>query len=228
MPRSRGICPFRKAAAERFPRQGTYRYDWGDCHFLCLDSNIYVDPTDPGLQAWIEADLAGSSAAWKFVVFHHPPFNVGEEHYAEQHMRVLSPIFEKHGVTMVLSGHEHNYQRTVPLKFAPSDVKGAKNVGTKARLVPGAFTLDKAFDGAKNTRPDGVIYVVTGAGGKHLYDSEWQQTPRTHAEDGNLAYVARFVSDRHSLTVFDAAPKSLTMTQIDQWGGVIDRVRITK
>lgn len=219
---------FRQAAGERYPRQTTYRYDWGDCHFLCLDSNLYVDPTDSDYRSWVEEDLKGSSAPWKFVVFHHPPFNVGEEHYAEQHMRVLSPIFERHGVTMVLSGHEHNYQRTVPLKFAPGDLKGARNVGTKARKVPGTFALDKTFDGVKNTRPDGVIYVVTGAGGKHLYDSEWQQTPRTHPEDGDVAYVARFVSDRHSLTVFDVTSKTLTMTQIDQWGGVLDRVKLTK
>ena len=36
----------------------------------------------------------GRHARWKFVVYHHPAFNVGDEHYAEQHMRVLTPVFE--------------------------------------------------------------------------------------------------------------------------------------
>ena len=87
-------------------------FDYGYGHFLCLDSNVYLDPTDASFQRWIADDLAGTDAAWKFVVYHHPAFNVGLEHYAEQHMRVLSPTFEQHGVSLVLSGHEHNFQHS--------------------------------------------------------------------------------------------------------------------
>ncbi len=55
-------------------------------------------------------------------------------------------------------------------------------------------------------------------------------TPKSwlHPEDNNADYVVRFVSDRHSLTVFDMDANSLTMTQIDEWGNTIDRIRITK
>ena len=35
-------------------------------------------------------------------------------------MRILAPLFEAHGVDIVLSGHEHNYQRARPLKFVPA------------------------------------------------------------------------------------------------------------
>jgi acid phosphatase type 7 len=221
---------FRACAGARFPTMSTYSYDYGDAHFLCLDSNIYVNPNNKSLQDWIEKDLNATDAAWKFVVFHHPAFNIGAEHYTQQHMRVLSPIFEKCGVTMTFHGHEHNYQRTMPLKFAPTDTKGADNVGTKARLVPGNFTIDSIFDGKTNTKPNGVIYITTGAGGKHLYDPEMNTNTKSwqHAEDNNVAYIARFVSDRHSLTVMDMDAKSLTLTQIDQWGAVIDTCKITK
>ncbi len=224
------IAHFEQSAGARFPNMANYSFDYADAHFLCLDSNIYTDPTSEALQAWIVSDLKGTDAAWKFVVYHHPAFNAGDDHYAEQHMRVLSPIFEKYGVDVTLHGHEHTYQRTRPFKFAPDGLGAAKTVNSKKRLVPGTFTVDRKFDGQTVTKPNGVIYITTGAGGKHLYDPDSNNNPAKwrHPEDNNADYVARFVSDRHSLTVFDMDAQSLTLTQIDEWGSTIDRIRITK
>jgi len=225
------VGTFHAAAGARFPRMANYSFDYGDAHFLCLDANLYVDPTDSALQQWIEQDLtAASDVPWKFIVCHHPPFNVGDEHYSEQHMRALSPLFEKHGVTMVLNGHEHTYQRTRPFTFAPSDLSKAKATPGKKRFVPGQFTIDRDFDGRSQTKPKGVVYLTTGAGGKHLYDPDLNENPARwlHTEDGNADYIARFVSDRHSLTVFDMDSRSLMLRQIDQWGNEIDRCRFTK
>ena len=224
------LAKFKECADGRFPRMANYSYDYGDAHFLCLDSNIYVDPTDAKLQAWIEADLKAADAVWKFVVYHHPAFNVGDDHFAEQHMRVLSPLFEQQGVDIVLHGHEHTYQRTRPFRFAPADLSRAKAINTKDRLVPGTFTIDPHFDGKTVTKPDGIVYLVTGAGGKHLYDPESNENPQKwrHPEDNNADYVVRFVSDRHSLTVVEMDARSLLFTQIDEWGAEIDRFTVTK
>lgn len=220
---------FLACAGNRYPAMANYSFDYGDGHFLCLDSNTYVDPTDPALQAWIEKDLMATNATWKFVTYHHPAYNAGEKHYDQQHMRVLSPIFEKCGVHIVLSGHEHTYQRTRPLRFAPRDTRRASVVGTSDRLVPGTFTVDRNFDGEKNSRADGIVYITTGAGGKYLYDPAHDQSlpdaPRAwrHKEDEDADYITRFISDRYSLTVFEMDGRSLTLQQIDQWGAVIDR-----
>jgi len=225
------LSSFRAAAGARFPRMANYSYDYGDVHFLCLDSNLYVDPADAALQAWIEQDLAAASdARWKFVVYHHPCFNVGREHWEEQQMRVLCPLFEKHGVDFVLSGHEHNYQRTRPLRFQPRDAAKASALGHKDRRVAGAFTLDGRFDGAANTRPDGILYITTGAGGNVLYDGDYNNDPSRWLlhDDGDARYVARMATDRHSLTVFDIDGGELLMRQIDEYGAEIDRIRVTK
>ncbi len=224
------IADFTAAAGDRFPRMGNYSFDVGDAHFLCLDSNTYVDPTDQGWRTYIDADLAGTTALWKFVVYHHPAFNVGTEHYTEQQMRVLSPMFETHGVDFVLSGHEHNYQRTRPLRFAPSDTSKAAARHAKDRRVPGHFTVDNSFDGRTKTHADGVQYVTTGAGGKHLYDPTFTDAPDTwlRDDDDRVAYVARMVTDRHSFTVFEIDGAELTMTQVDEWGREIDRIHVTK
>jgi acid phosphatase type 7 len=224
------LADFQACAAERFPRMANYSYDYGDAHFICIDSNLYLDPTDPALQKWIQDDLSGTTARWKFAIWHHPPFNVGAEHYDEQHMRVLSPLLEKLGVDFVLSGHEHNYQRTLPLRFAPTDLSAAGDLNKKKRLIPGTFTLDPNFDGVTHTKPQGIIYLTTGAGGKHLYDPGYTNNPSLwlHPEDNNLPYVVKMVSDRHSLSVFDLDGPVLTMRQIDEDGNVIDRFTMTK
>lgn len=227
---SKVIEHFLTCAGPRYPNMANYSFDYGDAHFLCLDSNVYLDPTDALLQDWIAKDLASTDAAWKFVVYHHPAFNVGDSHYDEQHMRVLSPIFEQHKVDVVLSGHEHNYQRTRPLRFAPTNEDGAKLVNQGKRLVPGKFTVDTKFDGKGMTKPDGVLYIVTGAGGSNLYDAKANENPASwrHAQDENVEYVVKLMSDRHSLTVIDMDAKSLSFTQIDEWGNEIDRFRVTK
>lgn len=220
---------FRACAGNRFPHMANYAFDYGDAHFLCLDANHYVDPTDAALQAWIAADLSATDAAWKFVVYHHPAFTSGTAHYSEQHMRALAPLFEKHSVDVVLNGHVHNYQRTRPMRFAPSDLSNAKNTHGE-RYTPGTFTVDRAFDGKTHTKPDGIIHIVTGAGGNSLYDHECNENPAAwlRPQDNNADYVARFISDRHSLTQVDVESHALTFTQIDEWGHEVDTFRITK
>jgi len=224
------MAEFQTAARDRHPRMANYSFDYGDGHFLCLDSNVYVDPTDPALQQWIEEDLRATKAAWKFVALHHAPFNIGIEHGDEQHMRALCPLFERLGVDMVLSGHEHNYQRTRPLKFVPGELAGAKAIGKGTRLVPGAFTVDRIFDGVRNTKPDGILYITTGAGGHDLYNLEMNDRSETWKRewDGNVEYTAVMKTDRHSLTVFEMDARRLELKQIDEWGREIDRVVFTK
>lgn len=221
---------FRTAATNRYPGMANYSFDYGDGHFLCLDSNVHMDPTNPALMKWIEEDLGATKAAWKFVVCHHGPFNIGVEHGDEQHIRALCPLFERLGVDLVLSGHEHNYQRTRPLRFAPSDLTNAKAAGKGTRLVPGSFTVDRSFDGVRSTKPDGVVYIVTGAGGHDLYNLEMNDRPETWGRDwdGGVNYTAVMKTDRHSLTVFEMDAKRLELKQIDEWGREIDRVLFTK
>jgi acid phosphatase type 7 len=221
---------FRDCAGARFPRMGNYSFDYGDAHFLCLDSNLYVDPTDSAWHDFVEQDLGETDAAWKFVVYHHSAFNVGNLMYTQQHMRVLSPLLERMGVDMVLAGHEHNYQRTRPFTFVPHGPGEAARRGAIERLVPGTFTIDTVFDGTSETRPRGIIYVTTGAGGSDMFDPDFNVNPSlwVHAEDDRTSYAVRVVTDRHSFTVIDLDARTLTLRQIDETGTEIDRIRIDK
>ena len=147
-------------------------------------------------------DLAAAKGAtWRFVAFHHPGFNSSKSHFDQQYMRLLAPVFEAGKVDLVFNGHVHNYQRTFPLRFVPAGENGAPVIGkdgnlNKLRHVDGRWTLDKSFNGHTDTTPEGVIYVVTGAGGQHLYNPEQQDDPASWQE-----FTYKHVSKVFSLTV---------------------------
>jgi 3',5'-cyclic AMP phosphodiesterase CpdA len=214
---------FLELAGDAYPRMANYSFDYGDAHWTMLDTNPYADWTDPRLVAWLEADLASArDARWRFVAFHQPPFHSSRAHADEQRTRVLAPLLEKHGVDLVFSGHIHNYQRSYPLRFRPEPRPDGRLVDAKGH-VAGQWTLDRTFDGQTRTRPDGIIYLVTGAGGARLYDSS------QHGDTASLLpYTARFASDNHSLTIVDVEADRLTVRQVTGEGEEIDRFVVTR
>ena len=220
---------FLAGAGDAYPRMANFSFDYGNAHWTILDSNPYVNWTDASLKSWVASDLAGAqNATWRFVVFHHPGFNSSREHFEQQQMRLLAPIFEAGKVDVVFNGHVHNYQRSYPLKFVP-DKQGIPLLGgregktVRGALVNGRWSLDKSFDGSKNTKPNGVIYLVTGAGGQHLYNPEQQDDP-----DSWQKFTAKFVSVVHSLTVADVDGKTITVRQVTGEGREVDRFTVTK
>jgi acid phosphatase type 7 len=223
--------PFIAAAGDAYPRMANYSFNYGNAHWTVLDSNPYVDWTNKELNDWVANDLASAAAknaTWRFVTFHHPGFNSSNEHYEQQHMRLVSPILEAGKVDIVFNGHLHNYQRSFPLTFVPVK-KGTLLVGGKegktirGRVVNGRWTLDKAFDGKTNTTPKGIIYLVTGAGGKSLYNVEQHDDP-----DSWQKFTDKFVSNVHSLTVADISGRTLTIRQLAADGRELDSFSITK
>ncbi len=219
---------FEAAAGQAYRRMANFSFDYGNTHWTMLDSNTYVDWTDKALRDWIAADLAAAqNATWRFVVFHHPGFNSSREHYEQQHMRLLSPLFEQGKVDIVWSGHVHNYQRSYPLRFKPDNsgtlLVGRDKQAVRGRVVNGQWKLDKSFDGRGDTTPDGIIYVVTGAGGQHLYNPE-QQDDR----DSWQGFTDKFISKTHSLTVAEIEGKTLNVRQLAADGREVDRFTVTK
>jgi 3',5'-cyclic AMP phosphodiesterase CpdA len=77
--------------------------------FFGLDSTNM----DPAQLAWLDERLAVSNAEWKVVFLHHPLYTSGRYRNASRaHRWAIEPILTRHGVHIVLSGHEHIYQRT--------------------------------------------------------------------------------------------------------------------
>ena len=99
-----------------------YAVERGDMLGIALDSTI---PTDPEQLAWLEETLAESDATWKLVGFHHPPYSSGMHGSNETVRDTFVPIFERYGVQIVFSGHEHDYQRSDPINGITYIVTGA-------------------------------------------------------------------------------------------------------
>jgi predicted phosphodiesterase len=220
---------FMQGAGNRYPRMTNFSFNYGNAHYTFLDADTYVDWTDKELTGWVTKDLADAkNAVWRFVVYHHPGFNSSREHFEQQQMRLLSPIFEAGKVDIVFNGHVHNYQRSFPMRFAP-DNKGTLLIGGKdsksirGRVITGKWTLDKIFDGKTKTIPDGVIYIVTGAGGQNLYNPEQQNDP-----DSWQKFTDKFISTVHSFSVIDVNGKKLTLRQLTASGKELDAIEITK
>jgi predicted phosphodiesterase len=88
-----------------------YSFHSGNTAFLALDSN-YMDPAQI---EWLTSELQKSNAQWKFCFFHHPLYSDGRFHGPDLDLRErLEPIFDKNGVDVVFSGHEHIYERIKP------------------------------------------------------------------------------------------------------------------
>jgi hypothetical protein len=123
-----------------------YSFDWGDAHFVFLDSNIPLQQSVRGegqMLAWLDNDLKQTRQPWRIATIHHSPYatglNAGDplSLLVRQH---VCPILEANGVQVVFGGHEHSYQRTHPLR---SGTAVAPNAGT--------------------------VYITAGGGGAFLY-----------------------------------------------------------
>ncbi len=219
------VRAFRAAAGDAYPVAANYAFDYGGAHWTVLDANRYTDWTDPARRDWLERELdspAARNADWRFVAFHQPAFQSSRAHADEQHMRVISDLLEKYHVDVVFTGHVHNYQRTKPLRFRAVPGENGRLVADSGR-VAGEFTIDERYDGKANTRPDGVIHLVTGAGGARLYDTSSRLGNRTMQP-----YLAAYRSDVHSFTVVDLEPRRFVARQVASTGEVIDEFTITR
>lgn len=226
------IKAFKKNVGARFPRMLNFSFDYGNVHIVCLDANDYVNPVNSALVEWLKQDLGNSKADWNIVTFHQPGFNSSKAHYDYQIMRLLSPVLEGLKVDLVFNGHVHNYQRSLPLKFRPKEnEEGTQYIVSPEGRVDGVFVLDNDFDGIQNTKPNGIIYIVTGAGGAALYDKELSNNPNlwTHSPTENwVPFTAKMISDKHSFTLVETEGKKLSLKQLDTNGEVIDAILITK
>lgn len=124
-----------------------YSFDYGDAHFVCLDTHVNSLAAGSPQLTWAQADLSASRARWKFVYFHVPPYSGGTHADNPAIRDTVLPVLEAAGADVVFSGHSHVYERTYLLR-ASTIVQGDRSTYSKA-----------SADG-------GTLYVVTGTAGQ--------------------------------------------------------------
>jgi 3',5'-cyclic AMP phosphodiesterase CpdA len=119
-----------------------YNFRKGNAEFFALDSS-YMDPDQLD---WLKKRLSDSQADWKICYFHHPLYSDGRYHGSDMDLRArLAPIFETSGVKVVLSGHEHVYERIKPQNGVHYFVLGNSGELRLHNLRPSAM-MAKGFD----------------------------------------------------------------------------------
>lgn len=124
-----------------------YSFDCGPIHVVMLDSGASYAAPPPAMTEWLEQDLKASARdprhPWIVVGFHFPLYTSGEYGSWEEGRAAWSPLFDRYGVALVLSGHVHAYERSWPV--------------TSKGEVPRRDYLD----------PEAPVYLVAGGAGRH-------------------------------------------------------------
>jgi len=127
--------------------QRYYSYVRNNARFLALDST----QMDRAQLEWIETSLGNAREDWKICYFHHPLYSNADRHGSSVDLRILlEPIFIKHGVDVVFSGHDHVYERLKPQKGIHYFVSGSAGQLRKGNMNPtdqtaAYFDQDQSF-----------------------------------------------------------------------------------
>ena len=109
------------------PGEGWYSFALGAWHIVSLNSNcdeIGGCERDSREGRWLAADLAAHPAPCTLAFWHHARFSSGAKHGSTERMAPFWEILEEHGADVILSGHDHVYER-----FAPQDARGHADPG---------------------------------------------------------------------------------------------------
>jgi len=99
------------------PDRTWYTWTHGGAAFFALDSCASLEPESPQIR-WLAEALADCRARWRIALVHHPLYSSGRHGSHDGVRRRLAPLFFKHGIDLILSGDDHIYERTHPLRLA--------------------------------------------------------------------------------------------------------------
>ncbi|HJU59143.1 MAG TPA: metallophosphoesterase, partial [Nitrososphaeraceae archaeon] len=148
-----------------------------------LNEEVIVEdvPLDTEQYQFVVNDLEkannNSSIDWIIVMFHKPFYSSLSSHIQEYIMREkYQPVFDKYGVDIVLQGHNHLYERTLPLQFNPHNI-------SKPIVDESNSTTNNRF-----FNPEGSIFSIIGTGGRtsHIFLNQPDYVVKQHNGFGFL------------------------------------------
>lgn len=210
-----------------------YSFDHGNVHFVCMNTQ---DPVAESA-SWLESDLAATTAPWIIGFFHVPPYTHGtHDSDAAGHAaaRAFGQMMEAHGADLVLTGHSHDYERSILLDgldttsdaFVANPALYTVNGGDGRQDGDGAYTKPAA-----RAPHQGTVYVVDGNSGGRV-DTGEGVGPLDHPvmvelTDPRTGTTKRGLFNAGSL-VLDIDGARLDARYIDQEGAVLDHFTILK
>ena len=111
--------------------------------FFVLDSRSF----DPSQLVWLREELARSGTDWKICYFHHPLYTSGRYTTAARFLRIaLEPILIEGNVDVVLTGHEHFYERMHPQHGIAYFISGGAGSLRKEDIKRPSSIMARGFD----------------------------------------------------------------------------------
>jgi calcineurin-like phosphoesterase family protein len=162
---------FGGAAGER--RKGYYSYDVGGWHIIALNSMIDTDRSSQQGR-WLSSDLEKNRHFCTLAYFHHPRFSSGPNPRSDQAVQLWNALSDA-GVDVVISGHDHIYERFAPMG---ADGKRDDRGGMRQFIVgTGGYSHYKIRRSARNSevRHNGTFGVIKLT--LHSRDYDWEFVP---------------------------------------------------
>ena len=150
-----------------------YSFNYGNIHFISLDSTIAANRTaGSSMWSWLASDLAANNQRWTIAFWHHPHYSKGS-HDSDAEIALIEmrenalPLLESHGVDLVLAGHSHSFERSVlidghygdSISLTPAMVL---NGGDGRESGDGAYIKP----GPAGTPNEGAVHAIVGSSGK--------------------------------------------------------------
>lgn len=109
--------------------KGWYSVNFAGWHIIALNSNVPIDESSPQLK-WLQNDLAKRPSGCLLAFWHHPRFSSGEH----GNNSLMDPAWQslvQAGADLVLTGHDHDYERFAPMNAFAEEVE----LGTRQIVV---------------------------------------------------------------------------------------------
>ena len=197
-----------------------YSFDYGNAHFIALDSFDLDRSPDAAMARWLRKDLEQTRADWIFAYWHHPPYTKGshdsdtEVELVEMRENIM-PILEDGGVDIVFTGHSHIYERSMLIDGAYATPTSAE--GVVLDDGDGDPSGDGAYRKGGGRRPhEGTVAIVTGHGGTGL------------GRKGTMPIMRRVIYPEHGSVIVDVHGDTATAIMLNSKGEQRDRFRIVK
>jgi hypothetical protein len=162
-----------------------YSFDYGNAHFVVLNDSTSGTRISGVQAAWLEADLTSvnrTTTPWVFVMHHKPAYSCSTNHGSDLEIRrEWQPIYDRFNVDMVFNGHDHCYERSLPVRGFQ---EGTSN-GVVAATGPNGIPVDES----------GTVYVVAAGAGAPLYGVD-DSCNHTHITESVVNFLVIEIEDR--------------------------------
>jgi 3',5'-cyclic AMP phosphodiesterase CpdA len=205
-----------------FAEGSSYSFNFGTVHLLCLDNEDLFDAMEVQSKTgekkylesaldWIKKDLTTATLQnkWKVVTMHQPIYGANRDE--DDLRKVLAPVFDKGKVDLVITGHDHYYFRSFPMKY-----DSLKNDG---EIVP----IDQF----------GTVYLIGGSTCAKMYPQKFAK-PYQAVVMASGEFPGRYPTLRNdpltlqNYSTFTASQAKLHYRFFDKNGNLKDEVVLQK